>query len=481
MIRFQACAGVLALTLAMSGCSAPQPAPVEPRKPDVLLITVDTLRADRLGVYGYDVPTSPNIDRLASRGVRFADTSAQWPKTWPSMASMLTGAYPKTIGVNYRSRTLHPTLLLLGEVFQKEGYRTAAVVANVNVGARFGFNQGFDEFVESWRESWSREAGDAPFKQQRPGDVKRFTNARIVTDHGLRWLEQSDPDKPFFLWLHYIDPHGPYLPPAEYEEYFKDVDYPSAELPRSKVARYQVQFDPATRQPISDLAHYLAQYDREVRFLDDEIGRLLGELEEDTLVAFSADHGESFNEHDYWLEHGKLSYQPTAALPLIFAQGDRLAGGRVVETPVGLIDVPATLLEIAGIEIPPTFEGDSLVGLIDGDEAAWAPPHVFMESGYHDATQLTVRQAGWKLIRVRADEDRAAMGGVEFELYDLDADPGELTNLAAERPDVVERLSAVLDAWYTGGPRPRVKSGELDLDSLTPEELEQLRSLGYVQ
>ena len=113
----------------------------------------------------------------------------------------------------------------------------------------------------------------------------------------------------------------------------------------------EVQFDPATRQPISDLAHYLAQYDREVRFLDDEIGRLLGELEEDTLVAFSADHGESFNEHDYWLEHGKLSYQPTAALPLIFAQGDRLAGGRVVETPVGLIDVPATLLEIAGIEI----------------------------------------------------------------------------------------------------------------------------------
>jgi arylsulfatase A-like enzyme len=469
--------GVLALLVAVLGCSAP----AEPRKPDVLLITVDTLRADRLGAYGYDVPTSPNIDQLAARGVRFADTSAQWPKTWPSMASMLTGAYPKTIGVNYRSRVLHPTLILLGEVFRKEGYRTAAVVANVNVGARFGFNQGFDEFIESWRESWAREAGDAPFKQQRPGDVKRFTNARIVTDHGLRWLRERDTEKPFFLWLHYIDPHGPYIPPAEYADYFKNVDYPAVELPPSKVARYQVQFDPSTRQPITDLGFYLAQYDREVRFLDDEIGRLLGAIADDTLVVFSADHGESFNEHDYWLEHGKLSYQPTARLPLIFAQSGRIPGGGVVETPVGLIDVAATLLELTGVEIPPTFEGDSLVGLIDGDETAVAPPHVFIESGYHDETQLTVREAGWKLIHVRADEDRGAMTGAPYELYDIHTDPAELTNLAGERPDVVERLSKVLDAWYAGGPRPSAKLGEMDLDSLSPEELEQLRSLGYVQ
>lgn len=473
-------AGVGLLLLATLACAGPRETEAR-RRPNVLLITVDTLRADRLGSYGYSLPTTPNIDKLAARGVRFDDTTAQWPKTWPSMASMLSGAYPKTIGVNYRGRELHPTLLLLGEVFQQEGYRTAAVVANVNVGARFGFDQGFDAFMESWDETWTRQAGDVPFRQQRPGDVKRFTNAKTVTDHALGWLRESDSSRPFFLWLHYIDPHGPYIPPPEYAEYFRDASYPSVELDRSRVARYQVQVDPKTHRPITDLGFYLAQYDREVRFLDDEIGRLLSDIDaKRTLVVFSADHGESFNEHDYWLEHGKLPYQECARLPLIVAQHGRLPAGRVVESPVGLIDVPVTILELAGIGIPATFEGHSLTGLIDGDDVSAGPAYVFMESGYQEATQLTVRQGEWKLIRIRAQEDREEMTGTEFELYDVRADPGESTNLAAARPDVVERLSRVLDEWYRGGPQRREGAEELDPQSLSPEELEQLQSLGYV-
>ena len=133
-------------------------------RPDVLLITVDTLRADHLGAYGYRLPTSPNLDRLASHGVRFADCTVQWPKTWPSMASLLTGAYPRTTGITqgYLLERIPDAHLLLSEVFRRHDYRTGAVVANFNIGVTFGFDQGFDRFVESWQEAWRREAGSAP-------------------------------------------------------------------------------------------------------------------------------------------------------------------------------------------------------------------------------------------------------------------------------------------------------------------------------
>jgi arylsulfatase A-like enzyme len=477
-------AAVCLLLVAHSGCGEGRSRP-DSEGPNVLLITVDTLRADRLGCYGYGLETSPFIDRLAGRGVRFADCTVQWPKTWPSMASLHSGAYPKTIGVRHKHRVLDPKLLMMGEVFQAEGYRTAAVVANFNVGKLWGFDQGFDAFVESWQEGWAAEAGDKRFVNQ-PGKVKRYTNARIVTDQGLRWLREDDDDKPFFLWLHYMDPHGPYVPPAEYGELFQGA-HPPEPVALGKLPRYQVQVEPGTRKPITDLAFYRAQYDREVRFLDDELERLFEELDrlgverENTLVVLSADHGESFSEHGYYLEHGKFSYQACARVPLIVVQEGRLPAGRVVEEPVGLLDASATILDLAGIELPATFEGQSLVGVMDDREGASTPPYVFMQAGYKDLSQLTVRYGDWKLIAVPAPEDRALMTGGDYELYDVRADPDELVNLADQHPDLVARLSEILLGWFNGGPRWVEPGKDYDLDTLTPQEQEMLRGLGYIQ
>lgn len=471
----------IALVAAMLGCDA-----TDARPPSVLLITVDTLRADRLGAYGYRLPTSPSIDRLAAQGIRFADCSVQWPKTWPSMASMLTGAYPKTTGIKLQQRRLPDAHLLLPEVFRAHGYRTGAVVANVNLGQRFGFGQGFDHFVESWKEAWEREAGAAAFINA-PGKVKRYTDARTVTDQGLAFLSELDARKPFFLWLHYMDPHGPYLPPEPYQERFVG-EYPAEPVPLTALPEYQRQTPPGSDEPIADLAFYRAQYDREVRYLDDELGRLMGEItalgvkSQDLLLALTADHGESLSEHGYLLEHGLFPYQAAAHVPLILVQEGRLPAGRVVEAPVGLVDLPPTLLDLAGIEVPATFEGRSLRGLlVGGEEAGSGPPdHVFMESGYREATQLSVREGSWKLIQVRSPEDRALMKGESWELYDLHRDPAETENIAAQHPAVVDRLGAVLAKWYQGG--PRWTEGEaIDPASLSPAEREMLRALGYVE
>jgi arylsulfatase A-like enzyme len=376
---------------------------------------------------------------------------------------------------------LAPELTTLAELFAEAGYATAAVVANFNVGTTFGFDQGYARFVETWQDRWRQLEGAASFSRRHAIDIKDYTNATIVTDEALKLLGHSGADSPFFLWLHYIDPHGPYLPPERYRELFGD-DHAPAPLPAASVLPgYQLQHDPKTGAPITDLAHYHAQYDREIRYVDDEIGRLLGELDrrglvDDTLVVLVADHGESLGEHGYYLEHGKFSYQVNAHVPLIVSQPGVIAGSRI-DWPVGVIDVAPTLLELAGLEIPPILEGTSLAGLIRGESDARGPEHVFMGSGYRPARpQLTVRSGNWKLIDVRARADRFAMAGSRFELYDLSTDPGEQHNLAADDPERVEQLADVLTRWYGKGfPQSRQPSA-----ALKPHEQRMLRELGYL-
>jgi arylsulfatase len=328
------------------------------KHPNVLLITIDALRADHLGCYGYRLETSPNIDKFAKSGVLFIDCTVQWPKTWPSMASMITGAYPKTTGMKVKRRFLPTSFNVMNEIFGEAGYATGSVVANFNVGKKFGFDQGFSHFVESWQDKWIERWGDVPFRF-RPGMIKKYTNGTVVTDQALSWLEEIKDGSAFFLWLHYMDPHGPYMPPPDYKAFFRDA-HGYEPVPLEKIHPYQIQ--KRKDKPITDIGFYKAQYDREIRYLDDEIGRLLSELarlglETDTLIIFTADHGESLGDHDYYLDHGKLPYQACAHIPLILVQEDVLPSGRTIKHPVGLIDVSATVLDLSGIKVPVSFEG----------------------------------------------------------------------------------------------------------------------------
>jgi arylsulfatase A-like enzyme len=471
-------AALLAALALLASCSQPAGPPV----PGVVLITVDTLRADRLGSYGYRLDTSPNIDALAARGVRFEDVTVQWPKTGPSVASLMTGAYPKTTALGLLPRQVSDSLLLLGEVFREAGFQSAAVVANFNVRGEIGFAQGFDSFVESWQEEFEARGERGEFSNE-PGKVKQYTNATLVTDEALRWLHSRDESRPFLLWLHYMDPHGPYVPPAKYGRYFEG-EHRNTMVPPELLPEYQAQSRDG--RPIHLSSHYEAQYDREIRYLDDELGRLFASLDElgigDSLIVLTADHGESMGEHAYYFEHGKLPYQATAHVPLIIAQRGRISGGRAVQEPVGLIDLTPTIVELAGLPIPPSHEGVSLAGVIREEASSKLPPLVFMEGGYDlAASQLVVRDGRWKLVHVRSDRDRSFMTGAEFELYDLAADPSELTNVADRHPEIVLRMAAELKRWHEGGPRPADVGNLVDPEGLDERSQEMLEALGYME
>jgi arylsulfatase A-like enzyme len=231
------------------------------------------------------------------------------------------------------------------------------------------------------------------------------------------------------------------------------------------------------------VAYYVAQYDAEIRYMDEQIGRVLAELEllglrSRTLLAFSADHGESLGEHDYWFEHGRLPYDDSVRVPLILA-GPGLEAGHVVDSPVELRALLPTLLDLAGL--PPLAESDaaSLRPLLAGEEAPAAV--AFSESGY--ATfQRAIRTARWKLIHVPDPGDRAIMQGTPFELYDLAADPGEERNLVAAEPDRVAALRGPLEAWMAavGSGPPAGAAPPVAAAPPEPATREALRSLGYL-
>jgi arylsulfatase A-like enzyme len=457
----------------------------QPKGKSVLFVTVDTLRADFLGVYGARAPITPNMDALAEQGVLFEDCTVQWPKTWPSLASFLTGAYPNTTGLKYPRRFLPPELTVIGEVFRDAGYTTAAIVSNFNLGYTFGFDQGFDSFLESWAELWTERHGNQPF-QHKAGLTKQYTDATIVTNQALQWLRNRPSDAPFFLWVHYMDPHGPYLPPEKYENLFNDEFREQERMPPGIMPDYQIQRDPETTQIIKNVAHYWRQYAREIRYLDDELGRLMAELKkmdlfDTTLIVFTADHGESLGEHNYYFEHGRYSYQVNARVPLFIVDKETIRESKRLTHPVGLIDLSPTLLDWVDLPIPEQFEGTNLTGLIEGREGSERPEHVFMESGVHEGEyQLSLREGPWKLIFIPSDKDRSRLTGELFELYNVIEDPRETVNLSGEFPDRVREMAATLMAWNAKGARGQTDAKELNLEDLDPKAIEMLRSLGYV-
>lgn len=468
---------ILLTALLCIGCRSRTEEPERKGPPNVVLISIDTLRADRLSSYGYRLPTSPHIDRLAAQGVRFEDATVPWPRTWPAMASMLTGTYPATNGVAFRPRRPLPgENETLAEALADAGYGTAAVVANVNVSRQFGFDQGFHHFVESWAAEAERRTG-SPEVLNIEGRVKDFTNATVVTDEALALVDVLAPRGPFFLWLHYMDPHGPYLPPAEYAGLWQG-EYERNDAPIGRIPSYQRQYRDG--QAIVDLGHYEAQYDREIRYVDDEIGRLLDVFErralmDDTLVVLTADHGECLTEHRNFLRHGASPYEPEARVPWVMVLPGSLPAGRVIASPVGLIDLKPTILDLLGLAPRGKTQGRSLVPTIDA--GAMPAEFIFLESGWEEPTQLAVRKGRWKLVQLRAERDRRRFRRDALELYDLNGDPGETTNVIRENPVVAEELRAALDHWHTATPR---YAGPSESDAAVDENTRKmLRALGY--
>lgn len=442
MKRVLAVLGVLAVL----SCSEPQ----KPR--NVILILVDTLRADHLGTYGYSRPTSPNVDAFAAESLKFADARSQASCTFPSANSILTSRYPSAfLGQPAPSPLGIPeSIRSIAEILAERGFRTAAVSASPvvrNTPGRFnpgaGFGRGFETFHEDciWR------------------------NAACVNRAALP-LIRSDDSRPFFLYLHYMDPHGPYSPPKNHRRRW------ALGRPEKKFVRdgnpnpigdmlYKGAPDPGATP--EDLQYLMDLYDEEIAFFDTQFAELLKAVRdagrmEDTILVFVSDHGEDFLEHGH-IKHCRTLFDSSIKTPFFL----RLPGvePRVLDQPVQNLDVVPTLLDYLGIDTQGlTFEGESLRPLIEG--TGDLDPHQY-------GMQATLRSAADGRHKLIHD-----LGKGSFELYDLGADPKETKDALRRERRTFHRLRQALTTWL-GKTEGKGKAEE----SLEAER--RLRALGYLE
>ncbi len=407
--------GVVALGLGLFARRAP-------RAPNLLVVTIDTLRADRVSAYGYDQLTTPVLDALAARGARFASAQSASPLTGPSHATILTGHYPPVHGVRDNARfDIAKASTTLAERLGRAGYETAAFVGAFPVAGAFGFARGFSVFDEGFHGTGQGQVAERP--------------ANEVADAAVGWLRARGA-RPFLAWVHFYDPHEPYAPPA------------------------------------AERARFAHAYDGEIAFADAQLGRLLealraAGLEERTLVAVLSDHGEGLGEHGE-STHGLLLYESTLRVPFVIA-GPGVPPRRVVEERVGTIDALPTLLSLLGLARPEGLPGRDLRPALGGRPLR--PEPLYAESLYG---RLNCR---WAPLRAWTEGGFKLVAGGHDELFDLKADAGEQGDLAAAQTQRAERLRAALDravaAMAPGGDRAAPAR-------LSAEQTEALRALGYV-
>lgn len=410
------------LTLA-SGCSREASGPR-----NVLVVTLDTLRADRIGAYGYPAARTPTIDGLAARGARFTNATTTTPLTLSAHTSLFTGTWPTTHGV--RDNTgfyVDDAVTTLAEILKGRGFRTGGFVGAFVLDARWGIAQGFDRYFDDF--DLSEDVGPGLDAIQRRG--------ADVVDQATAWLAEPA-TQPFFAWVHLYDPHTPYDAPAEFASRF-----------------------PATRD---------GAYDAEIAYTDSQLGRLLaalgaaGQLEQ-TLVVVLADHGEQLGEHREQ-SHGFFIYDAAVQVPLVIA-GPGVAP-RVVPDQVRIVDVMPTVLDLAGVPVPAGTQGASLLPAMRGEKTSLL---AFSESWYPRF------HYGWSELKAVRDGRFKFILAPTRELYDVSADPGETKNLAASDParaDTMERALRALVAQTSRESAPRAPQA---VDAATEQ---RLRALGYV-
>ena len=451
---------VLALTGALTvlaGCSEPETPSSAPEYYNLLLVTLDTLRADHLGCYGYEAPTSPVLDTLAARSVLFENASAQSAVTPVSHASILTGLDP----FNHNLRSMHggrdyalpDDRLTLAEIMRAGGYATAGFVSAFPVTRHYGLNQGFD----TWDEAFAGSTGEGVINENgivNTGGAQRRGDE--TTTRALRWI-QANAEGPFFAWVHLFDVHdGVIKPPAQYLSRFSPESAPGVD-------------------------RRIATYDAEILFVDEQVGRLLRlltglGLRDRTIVVVLSDHGEGLGEHGWW-GHSIL-YQEQLRVPFLISIPWHDRPGRVSDL-VRTIDLVPTLVDLLGLDCPGngcSFDGTSLLPLLAGEDDR---PRIayseslndlvaYYRSPWRKDSLYALNDGRWKLIiRREGSQDRPSM------LFDLGADPGELSNVIHEQPAVERRLRTHLD-------RLDAMVDEVMFPPLDPETSDRLRSLGYV-
>jgi len=461
-----------------SVCWAQEKVPQPPRPPNILLIAVDTVRADRLGCYGYKKTTSPNIDRLASEGVVFDECVSVASWTLSAFVSVMTGHLPASHGCKGTESALSPQMPTLPQRLKKHGYYCAAVVSNPFLNAKFGLGRGFDKYDDY---TVFLDAELALLGSGSPGEPKEVaelvTGATVTRQAKMLLASARKSGKPFFLFVHYFDPHDSYIPPSPYNRQFDDPY--SGPVDGRQVPSYR-RNPPAGR----DLEHLNALYDGEIAYDDAQVGQLVKAIDESsdpagTLIIFLSDHGEAFAEHGMLL-HGNSAYREEVWVPMIWRWKGVLPAGTRVKSPVAITDVAATLGKLLGFDEFQTIHSQSLwPGLLGGQLPAQREilsDKCLGGSGYH----LAVTRGK---LRLHARFDRT-LGGADtkYELYDVSRDPWEKNDLAGSNPSELESIKAALTRIWSECLDLR-KQYNVDAPAnrviLSDKERRRLQGLGY--
>jgi arylsulfatase A-like enzyme len=456
----------------------PPPASQEQKKPaarppNLVLISIDTLRRDHLTIYGYDRDTAPALQKLAKRSVIFDQVIVQNTNTAPSHATMFTGLYPTTHGITRNGMQLRPEVKTLAGILKQNGYATGGSISGWSLTRHTGLQRGFDFYDDMF--AGSRRPGQVALVRARP------------------WLQKTAREKrPFFLFLHLFDPHAPYDPPHAFALRFLPDLKKLLTLPeRQGLPGLRKGFRP----PLSkrDIREYEARYDGEIVYSDRVVRRLFADLKRlkayrNSLIVFLSDHGETLFEREWVTDHGARAYEEQIRVPLLIRFPDKRGAGKRIAGQVEMVDLLPTVLETLRLAPPPGLPGRSLLPLIEGKApASSAARRMAFSSARPEPMRVpeirgvaltryglisTVRIPPLKLIEYPVNG-----GGWYRQLFNLQADPLETNNLADEQPELCQKLHQELERWRaaTGGghraPPPK----------LSPDVERALRALGYVE
>jgi arylsulfatase len=425
-------------------------------RPNVLFITVDSLRADYVGISDED-PTreslTPHFDRLGKRSTIFKHAIAQSVHTAPSLRSMMSGNYPSRYGDWFY--VVSPERPMLAEILKRHGYNTHGFHSNPYVSRHYGFDRGFDVFDDHLPTSTRRRKTLRMFAQLKALLTEPYENARTITDQVLGAVERAD--RPFFVWAHYMDVHGPYIA----KQGQKTLNRVRAALLWKKAMQHPERIGSDERDEL------IRNYKQEITYMDRHLGEVLARVNlDETLVVFTADHGDLLGEHDLY-GHSSMFYKGAVHVPLLVSMPGVTAGApREVDVPVRLIDVVPTICRLLDLDTDAEFEGSSLAELITGADSDYRAETIVSEMSRR---QLCLRRDEWKMIVNYKKNVK--------ELYNLAADPHEKVDVLEREPERAREMESLVQEHVN-----RVQSDAHQEEVTHEAEIkDRLRALGYME